>query len=77
MADGQNDKHPNTVFEPLLDSEEAARLLGVHPKTLVRMARQGKLPASRIGSLWRFRASELDCWLRGQYYTVEVSSRAA
>jgi excisionase family DNA binding protein len=51
-------------FEPLLKSEQAAALLQIHPKTLQKLARQGKLPATRIGDLWRFRASELDNWLR-------------
>jgi len=52
------------VFEPLLTTEEAARLLGIHPKTLQKFARAGKVPAIRIGDLWRFRASELDLWVR-------------
>jgi excisionase family DNA binding protein len=51
-------------FEPVLNSEEAAALLQIHPKTLQKMARQGRVPAFRIGDLWRFRASELDAWLR-------------
>ncbi len=54
------------VFEPLLDSEQAAKLISIHPKTLQRMARAGKVPAFRIGDLWRFRASALDAWLRGE-----------
>jgi helix-turn-helix protein len=29
-------------FEPLLDSEEAAALLRIHPKTLQRLARRGE-----------------------------------
>ena len=54
-------------FEPLLDSEEAAKLLGnIHVKTLQRYARQGNLPGYRIGGHWFFRASELDSWLRSQ-----------
>jgi len=54
-------------FEPLLDSEEAAKLLGnIHVKTLQRYARQGSLPGYRIGGHWFFRASELDSWLRSQ-----------
>lgn len=52
------------AFEPLLTAKEAADLLQVHPKTLQRMARQGRIPAQRIGDLWRFRASELDAWLQ-------------
>jgi len=51
-------------FEPLLDTERAAALPGVHPKTLQKLARSGKVPGHRIGDLWRFRASELDRWLR-------------
>lgn len=51
-------------FEPVLKTEEAAAPLRVHPKTLQRMARQGRVPAFRIGDLWRFRASALDAWLR-------------
>ena len=47
-------------FEPLLKTEQAASLLGIHPKTLQRLAREGKVPATRIGDLWRFRATELD-----------------
>jgi len=57
------------VFEPLLSSAQAAALLQVHPKTLQKMAREGKVPGWRIGDLWRFRASELDTWLR-----LEVNS---
>ena len=51
-------------FEPLLKTEQAASLLGIHPKTLQKLAREGKVPATRIGDLWRFRATELDLWLR-------------
>lgn len=47
-------------FEPLLDSQQAAALLGIHPKTLQKLARAGTVPSHRIGDLWRFRASELD-----------------
>lgn len=51
-------------MEPLIDSNEAAKLLRIHPKTLQQMARDRKLPAIRIGKFWRFRTSELDAWLR-------------
>lgn len=51
------------VFEPLLDSEEAAALLKIHPKTLQKMAREGEITAIQVGRLWRFRASALNQWL--------------
>jgi excisionase family DNA binding protein len=36
-------------FEPLLDDAQAAGLLGIHPKTLQRLARVGEIPADRVG----------------------------
>lgn len=53
-------------FEPLIDILAAAGLLKIHPKTLQRMARCGQIPAVRIGRYWRFRASQLDSWIRTQ-----------
>jgi len=54
-------------FEPLLDTKEAAKLLGnIHVKTLQRYARQGEVPGYRVGGHWYFRASELDAWLRSR-----------
>lgn len=53
-------------FERLLDSVQAAELLRIHPKTLQRMARNGEITATQIGKLWRFRASELDSWLKSK-----------
>jgi excisionase family DNA binding protein len=50
-------------FEPLLDTEEAARLLRMHPRTLRTKARRGSIPAVQVGKRWRFRASTLDQWL--------------
>ena len=41
-------------FERLLDSDEAAALLGIHKKTLQRMARSGEVPGVQIGDLQRF-----------------------
>jgi len=54
-------------FEPLLDDAGAARLLGgLHAKTVQRMAREGKIPHYRVGKYYRYRASELNQWLRLQ-----------
>jgi len=50
-------------FEQLLDSDEAATLLKIHPKTLQKMARNGEITGIQVGRLWRFRASVLNEWL--------------
>jgi excisionase family DNA binding protein len=55
----QNDKN----FEPLLDTDEAARLLRMHPRTLRTKARIGSIPGIQVGRRWRFRASTLNHWL--------------
>jgi excisionase family DNA binding protein len=47
----------------LLDSEEAAALIKIHPKTLQKMARLGEVVAIHVGKLWRFRRSALNRWL--------------
>jgi excisionase family DNA binding protein len=54
--------HSSESFEPFLDSEQAAALVRIHPKTLQRLARIGRVHGYRIGKLWRFRASDLACW---------------
>src|SRR5260370_39153356 len=43
-------------FERLLDSDEAASLLKIHPKTLQRMARNHEITGIQIGKLWRLLA---------------------
>lgn len=54
-------------FEPLLSSSEAAKLLTVHPGTLTRWAREGRVPAHKLGRRVAFRASELNAWLSAGY----------
>jgi excisionase family DNA binding protein len=44
---------------PLMNTDEAAAMLGVHPKTLQRLARSGRITAYRVGKLWRFQACDL------------------
>lgn len=42
-----------------MNTDEAAAMLGVHPKTLQRLARSGRITAYRGGKLWRFQARDL------------------
>jgi excisionase family DNA binding protein len=59
-----NTQGQQPAFEPLLDDEQAAALLGgIHRTTLQRMARAGTIPAYRVGRFWRYRATELNDWL--------------
>jgi len=68
-----------TAFEPLLDDGQAGEMLGLHPKTVQRLARRGEIPAVRIGRYWRYRASVLNQWIEvnssGQLACVENERR--
>jgi excisionase family DNA binding protein len=54
------------VPEPLLDTDQAAAIMRVHPKTLQRYARQGLVRGFQLGTMWRFRASDIDRWISEQ-----------
>ena len=56
----------NSSWEPLQTPEEAAAYLRVHPKTVIRMAREQVIPALRLGKHWRFRSSDLTAWTASQ-----------
>jgi excisionase family DNA binding protein len=58
----------NTVAPPerQVDSRVAAAFLGVHYKTLERMARMGLLPAMKVGKSWQFLLSLLNEWRKEQ-----------
>jgi excisionase family DNA binding protein len=47
------------VDEEILTTREVADLLKLHPKTVNKLARSGRVPAYRIGRQWRFRKSEV------------------
>jgi excisionase family DNA binding protein len=63
-------KPPTTAVAPvperLLDSDEAASIMNVHPKTLQKLARKGIVRGVHVGKLWRFRASTIEEWIQRQ-----------
>src|SRR5712691_7285477 len=56
--------------ERFVGAIEAARFLGVHPKTLQKYSRSGLVPAHPFGEStrkrWRYLLSELELWLRAR-----------
>ncbi len=47
----------------VMTSLEAAEYLKMHVKTVCRLAKDGKIPARKVGSEWRFLRTVLDAWL--------------
>ena len=52
--------------DDIVDAREAAELLGIHEETLRRLAREGKVPAFKVGGVWRFNRSSLYSWAESQ-----------
>lgn len=50
--------------ERWLSVEEIASHLGVSKETVYRWLDRRKIPAHRVGKLWKFQAWEVDEWVR-------------
>lgn len=50
------------MSKEILTAQEVAEYLRIHPYTVKRLARAGKLPGFKVGGQWRFRKDEIDAW---------------
>ncbi len=50
-------------MDNLMTLAEVAAYLRLSKDTVYRMASAGKLPASKVGSQWRFRKDDVDQWI--------------
>lgn len=48
---------------PALTTKEAAELLNVNQKTVLRLIQRGQLPARKVGRVWRLSRHTLEAWL--------------
>jgi excisionase family DNA binding protein len=48
--------------EDFFTIDELAEYLRVHPTTVYRLLRQGRLPGFRVGGNWRFRRTLIEQW---------------
>lgn len=51
--------------------KEVATYLKMAESTVYRLAQEKRLPARKVGRLWRFSKRALDTWLAGQVTTQE------
>ena len=51
----------------LMDVNETAAYVGLSTFTVRRLAKQGALPAAKIGRAYRFKRDDIDSYLRTQY----------
>lgn len=55
----------------IYDVEQVATVLGLHPKTILRHIRSGRLRAAKAGGQWRVREEDLLVFLSGHKEVVE------
>jgi excisionase family DNA binding protein len=48
----------------LMTVSEIASYLRVHPTTIYRLVKSGKMPSIRIGDSWRFDRDRIERWLK-------------
>ena len=49
---------------PLMTVEDVAEYLRVKPSTVYEWAGNGKLPAVKVGRLWRFHRGQIEAWIQ-------------
>lgn len=60
----------------ILTTKEVAEYLNIHPLTVHRYAREGKIPAFKIGTDWRFHKKYLEKWIKQKLvYSVQSKER--
>jgi excisionase family DNA binding protein len=48
----------------ILTAKEVAEYLNIHPLTVHRYAREGRIPAFKIGTDWRFHKKYIEKWIK-------------
>jgi len=51
------------VDDEVLTAKEVCALLQIHPSTLYKLTKQGRIPGFRIGKDWRFRMELIERWM--------------
>ncbi len=53
---------------------ELSAHLRVHPTTIYRLLREGRIPGFRVGSAWRFSRAAIEIWEHGQADPIDEKS---
>ena len=53
-------------FEEPIGADEAAKMLGVSARTVIKLAERGELPGFRVGKLWKFRPGDIKNYIDQQ-----------
>lgn len=63
----------NQLSDRWLSVQEIAQYLGISKETIYRWVEVKKIPAYKIGKQWKFKAAEVDEWVRKKGKTLSQS----
>jgi excisionase family DNA binding protein len=63
--------------EDILTISELSAHLRVHPTTIYRLLREGRIPGFRVGSAWRFSRAAIEVWEHGQVGPIDGEATSA
>jgi len=72
MADLNGSPQTMPARDDIFTIKELSDHLRVHPTTIYRLLRQGRLPGFRVGSNWRFNRAAIEQWERTQVAGFET-----
>lgn len=52
-----------SMTDTWLTVKEVAQYLKFSPDLIYKLAQQGKIPASKVGTAWRFKREKIDQWM--------------
>jgi len=53
------------ILAKIMTTKETAKYLRLHQITICKLSKQGKIPAIRIGHVWRYDKDKIDDWIAG------------
>ena len=52
-----------SILARIMTTKEIANYLKLHPITICKLSKEGKIPAIQIGRVWRFDKDIIDEWI--------------
>lgn len=64
-----------SMTDDILTIEEVAKYLRVSERTVYDWAQKGEIPAGKIGTVWRFKKSEVENWVNARLSTPNLANK--
>jgi len=62
------------MTDKLIAVDEVAEYLRVKVTTVYEWAKEGKIPAAKVGRLWRFDREEIEAWVKSRKPSMGVEA---